>query len=106
MKNLIVLAVAAVVLAGAAGCVQMPTERQGVADVRPQISFVTETQHREALVYLDDVAVGKVGDYLDGRAALRVVPGTHDLRVVHGARVLLQERFYVGDGVSKSFVIR
>lgn len=106
MKSLIVLAVAAMVLAGGAGCVQMPSERQGVADLRPQISFVAEAHHGEALVYIDGAAVGKVADYLDGRAALRVVPGTHEVRVVHGTQVLLQERFYVGDGVSRSFVIR
>lgn len=106
MKQLILGAVAALVLAGLAGCVQMPTERQGVADLRPQISFVAEAHHGDALVFVDGAAVGKVGDYLDGRAALRVVPGTHEVRVVHGGQVLLQERFYVGDGVSKSFVIR
>lgn len=106
MNNLKILAILTMTILTVAGCVQMPTERQAVVDMRPQISFIAEPQVGEALIYIDNVPVGKVREFLDGRAALRVVPGSHDIRVVHGSQTLLQERFYIGDGVSKSFVVR
>jgi len=106
MRNRIVLAALAALLLGAAGCVQMPTENQGVVDMRPQISFVAAEALSNATVYLDNVAVGRVGDFIDGTAALRILPGTHVVRVVSGDRVLLDERFYIGDGVSRSFVVQ
>lgn len=90
----------------AGGCVQMPTEKQGVSDLRPQVSFVAEPQHHEARVFINNADAGRVGDFIDGTAALRVLPGTHQLRVVSGEGVLLDERFYVADGVSRAFIIR
>jgi len=87
-------------------CVQMPTEKQSVVDLRPQISFVVARDLHDARVFLDNVEVGRVGDYVDGVAALRVLPGTHVVRVVSAEAVFLDERFYVADGVSRSFVVR
>lgn len=106
MKQVIFVAVFSLLLHSLTGCVQMPTEKQGVADMRPQISFVADQQHGDAVVYIDNTPMGRVGDFVDGRAALRILPGTHELRVVSGGSVLLNERFYIGDGVSRSFVIR
>jgi len=106
MRNRIVLAALAALLLGTAGCVQMPTENQGVVDMRPQISFVAAEALFDAVIYLDNVAVGRVGDFQDGTAALRILPGTHVVRVVAGDRVLLDERFYIGDGVSRSFLVQ
>jgi hypothetical protein len=106
MKQVILAAAVGLLLHSLAGCVQMPTEKQGVADIRPQISFVADRQFGDAVVYIDNTQVGRVGDFIDGRAALRILPGTHELRVVSGGSVLLNEKFYIGDGVSRSFVIR
>jgi hypothetical protein len=50
--------------------------------------------------------MGAVGRYLDGQAALRIEPGTHQLRVTWGSQVLLDERFYVGEGVNRAFTIK
>lgn len=90
----------------AGGCVQMPTERQGVVDLRPQISFVAAPVLHDSRVFIDNVDVGRVGDFIDGVAALRVLPGTHVVKVTSRNAVLLEERFYVADGVSRSFVVR
>jgi hypothetical protein len=106
MRQVILAAVLGLLLHSLAGCVQMPTEKQGVADLRPQISFVADQQFSDAVVFVDNTQMGRVGDFIDGRAALRILPGTHQLRVVSGNTVLLDEKFYVGDGVSRSFVIR
>lgn len=89
------------------GCTQMPTEKQSVSDMRPQISFkASNAQMYEARVVIDGLDMGNIGLYLDGASALRIVAGTHQLRVTQGTQVLLDEKFYVGDGVNRSFIIK
>lgn len=108
LKNTINALLGAAVLTGAAGCVQMPTEKQTVVDQRPQITFrVTGDVQRAApaRVLVDELDMGTVGDFMDGQASLRVLPGTHVIRVQSGASVLLQERAYLGDGVLRPFNI-
>lgn len=93
----------------ATACVQMPTEKQSIADMRPQISFKangSDSRVTTARVILDNMDVGTVQDYLDGIATLKVQPGTHQLRIVQGNQVIHEERFYAGDGVTKSFVLK
>jgi hypothetical protein len=89
------------------GCTQMPTEKQSVSDMRPQISFkAIDAQRHVARVVIDGLDMGALGAYLDGTAALRIVPGTHVLRVVQGTQVLLTEKFYLGEGVNHTFTIQ
>jgi hypothetical protein len=88
-------------------CTQMPTEKQGVSDMRPQISFQIERSDlASAEVLVDGLSMGVAGSYLAGQAALRVRPGTHELQVVAGGRVILSERIYLADGVNKSFLLK
>lgn len=96
----------AVVLAATAlgGCVQMPTENSSVVDQRPQISFQLANEGQAgARVLVDRLDMGAAGDYAAGKAALRVLPGTHVIEVRLGNQVLLSERAYLADGVSRSF---
>ena len=91
------------------GCVQYPTERSSVSDLRPQISFrfdVSNSRLAGARVIVDDLDSGRMDDFVDGKAALRVLPGTHVVKVVSGSDVLLEERVYVGDGVARPFTIK
>jgi len=90
-------------------CVQMPTEKQSVSDMRPQISFkadTADTRLTTARVVLNNMDMGAVMDYMQGIATLKVLPGTHQLRIVQGVQVLHEERFYVGDGAVKNFVLK
>lgn len=90
------------------GCVQMPTEKQSVVDQRPQITFRVNGQSQRAAgarVFVDELDMGSVQDFLDGQASLRVLPGTHVVKVQTGSNVLLMERAYLGDGVVRPFII-
>lgn len=92
---------------GIVGCTQMPTEKQSVSDMRPQISFkTTDTQKHSARVFVDGLDMGSLGTYLDGVSALRIVSGTHQVRVMNGTQILLEEKFYAGDGVNRTFIIQ
>ena len=87
-------------------CTQMPTERQGIVDMRPQISFkVSDNQLLAARVIVDGLEMGLVGSYLDGKAAMVVRSGTHSLRILLGDRVVLDEKFYSGDGANRTFFV-
>lgn len=110
MKNILVTLLAGACLTtlmAAGGCTQMPTEKQSISDLRPQIAFKADNEMiRSARVMVDGLDMGAVGDYLEGSAALRILTGTHVLRVVQGNQVLLDEKFYLGDGVSRSFLVK
>jgi hypothetical protein len=89
------------------GCVQMPTEKQSISDLRPQISFKAEGERAQSSrVLVDGLDVGMVSDFIDGKAAARVLPGTHIVIVTSGGSVLLEEKVYLGDGVSRSFIVK
>lgn len=87
-----------------AGCTQMPTEKQSISDMRPQISFKVDAKLAQGYrVLIDGLDMGMVSDFIDGKNAMRVLPGTHIVKVTVGGTVLLNERVYLGDGVSRSF---
>ena len=92
-----------------AGCVQYPTERQSVVDLRPQISFkanLDDPRMAEARVIVDGLDSGRLGDFIDGKGSLRLMTGSHIVRVVSGSEVLLNERAYIGDGISRPFIVK
>jgi len=90
----------------AVGCVQMPTEKQSIPDLRPSISFRTESQALyNARVFVDGQDMGRIGDFVEGVSALRILPGSHNLRILSGQSVLMDERIYLADGVHRSFYI-
>ena len=92
---------------GLGACVQMPTETQGEVDLHARISFDIQSERgRQALVRLDSLDVGRAGDYPAGSAALQVLPGTHHLQLLTGGETILDERFYIGDGVQRTFIAR
>jgi hypothetical protein len=89
-----------------AGCVQYPTEAHGVVDQRPTLSFrmpAVDPIRVEARVTIDGLDSGRAGDFIEGAASLRVLPGNHVVRVTaQNGGVLLDERIYVGDGVHRT----
>lgn len=110
MKKLLTVLIMAGGLAGllaAGGCTQMPTEKQSISDLRPQISFkVGDDRALYARVFVDGLDMGTVGDYAEGSAALRILPGNHVLRVALENQILLEEKFYLGDGVNRTFIVK
>ena len=101
----IVCAIASATLVAA--CTQMPTEKQSVSDLRPQISFRAESEiANNSRIFVDGLDMGLVADFLEGKAALRVLSGTHKVAVVSGATFLLDEKVYLGDGVNRSFIVK
>ncbi|MBK7355659.1 hypothetical protein [Propionivibrio sp.] len=89
------------------GCVQMPTEKMGVSDMRPQISFTATNETLLASrVVIDGLDVGALADYTADTAALRVLSGNHRIQIYSGGTILLDEKVYLGDGVSRTFLVK
>lgn len=108
-KGLTIFVAAGVLLGSllSEGCTQMPTEKQSISDMRPQISFKAEGgRAQSARVLVDGLDMGMVSDFIEGQAAVRVQTGTHIVSVTSGGNVLLEERVYLGDGVSRSFIVK
>ncbi len=110
MRKGVTILVAAGALIGfllSGGCTQMPTEKQNISDMRPQISFKVDGERaQDSRVLVDGLDVGMVSDFIDGKASVRVLPGTHIVSVTSSGRVLLEEKVYLGDGVSRSFIVK
>jgi hypothetical protein len=109
LKPLFIAAATVGALTGIEGCVQYPTENHQVVDQRPQISFrfdAANPSRAQARVMVDGLDAGTLGDFQDGKGALRVLPGTHVVRVVADNQTLLEERTYLGNGVARAFAVQ
>jgi hypothetical protein len=89
------------------GCTQMPTEKQSISDIRPQISFrAADERTHDARVLLNGLDMGAVRDYLEGASSLRILPGSHVLRIASGGAVIHEEKFYIADGTNRTFILK
>lgn len=108
-RNLLVAGTLAAVLCLSLGCVQYPVEKQSVADQRPLITFrfdPLDARMAEARVFVDGLDSGRLVDFVDGKGALRILSGSHTVRVASGTVTLLDERAYIGDGVVRPFIVK
>lgn len=107
-KKLVSASLLAMALNALVGCVQHPTERQSVVDLRPQISFrfdPADARMAQARVLVNGLDSGRMADFLEGTGSLRVLSGTHIVQVISGSEVLFNERAYIGDGVARPFIV-
>ena len=102
------IAPAVLLLMVATACIQLPTEKQEVADLRPQFSFSLADPNDDASqyrVFVDGLDMGIASNYAAGKNALKVLSGTHVVKVEAKGRVVLQERIYLGDGATRTILI-
>ena len=85
------------------GCVNTPTETAGVKDDRPYIMF--DGVASNDMIVLDGIGMGKASDFISGKSALRIEPGTHMVQIRRNDEVVLEQKFYIARGSSKSFTI-
>ena len=92
----------------AACTIQLPTEKQEVADLRPQLTFALSDPDDKAAVYrihVDGLDMGSIEKYMTGQNGLKVLSGTHLIRVEGRGRVVVEERIYLGDGATRTVLI-
>jgi len=88
-------------------CVKQPTSSEKIVDDRPAISFKSQSGALDGayVVFVDNLRVGTASQYPAGRAALRVLSGSHLLRVERGGEVVLEQEVYLGDGAVREILI-
>ena len=105
MKPLIAVALLVGLLTA---CIQFPSEKQEVADLRPQFSFAFADPNDDPgqyRVFVDGLDVGMASNYVAGKNALKVLSGTHVVKVETKGRTVVEERVYLGDGAIKTILV-
>lgn len=84
------------------GCTQTPTQSTQTVDDRPGIAFnVQSASAREYELTVDGVSYGAVGQYLEGENLLRLVDGTHVIKLFSDGEVIFKKKVYLGAGVDR-----
>jgi hypothetical protein len=91
MKKVIVFSFLALVLA-LCSCT-MPTTAVRTVDDRPTLAFKGAPDG--ALLYIDGLSMGPVGQYNGESQVLTVEPGTHTVRVTINNEVIYEQRIFV-----------
>ncbi|MEO6421418.1 MAG: hypothetical protein ABIR84_01670 [Candidatus Nitrotoga sp.] len=88
-------------------CTQMPTEKQNVTDMRPNLSFkILDERFLDAKIYVDELDMGSIGEFREGVASLRIRSGSHHIRIIKNDQVLIEEKLYLGDGVNRTILVK
>lgn len=89
-------------------CIQLPTEKHEVPDLRPQLSFAIpgDMDAQRYRVIVDNLDMGALSSYSSGEAALRVLSGTHIVRIESAGRIIHEERVYLGEGAVRQLQVR
>jgi len=75
--------------------------------MRPSISFrLVGAIDGAARIFIDSLDTGSAAEYLEGRGALRILPGTHLVQVVAGGVTVWEEKVYVADGVNRTLIVK
>ena len=89
------------VVAALCGC--MPSTTVRTVDTRPTLAFKGAPEG--AVLIIDGLNMGAVGQYDGDPKTLAVEPGTHTIRVMSGSTVLFEQRVFVEDSL-KTISIR
>jgi hypothetical protein len=107
MKTIIKLIfIVLLVNTGMTACTQWPTDKQGIVDMRPGISF--KAQNPDLLngrIILDNLDMGIARDYQEGSAMLRILPGAHLLVISLNGQKIFEEKIFASDGVNQTILI-
>ena len=89
------------------GACQMPSEEAVISDSSAGISFriVPDTQQVYE-VYVDGLLMGNARDYREGKAILKILPGSHVIKVVSNGAVVMEQKLYVASGANKVLVVK
>jgi hypothetical protein len=104
----LVTAMALLALATTGCTIQYPSEKQEVADLRPSFSFALADPNDDPTQYrilIDGLDMGSASNYVAGKNALKVLSGTHIVKVEAKGRAVVEERVYLGDGATRTILI-
>lgn len=90
------------------GCISSkPVETSSVVDDRPVLMFSFEggIPSQPISIYIDDLYLGEAQKYQQGKLGLRIIAGTHIIQLRDGNRTILDQKIYLGRGVTKTIAV-
>ena len=87
------------------GCVPTtPTETSSITDDRPVIMFNFENKEPKTpvKVYIDGLYMGDALKFKAGEKGLKIIAGTHIIKVENDNTVIFEEKLYIGRGATKT----
>lgn len=98
---------AAICVAVLLAACQMPGEHRVVSDNSAGISFsIPESgSDRDYQVFVDGLPMGDAKGFAKGKHILKIISGTHVIRVERDGVEVLKEKIYVSSGTNKVLVI-
>lgn len=84
-----------------------PTTTSTIVDDRPVLVFEFEnTVPSDAVeIYVDNLPMGKAQDFLAGSHGLKVIPGTHVIRLQLSGNTIYERNLYLGEGATKTVYV-
>jgi len=88
-------------------CHQMPSETRVVSDNSAGLSFSlsADVSDNNYQVFVDGLAMGNVKQFLADQNILKIVSGSHIIRIEKNGREVLKEKIYVSAGTNKVLVV-
>lgn len=89
------------------GACQLPSEHVVISDSSAGLSFRVPADSDAAYeVYVDGLLMGKARDFREGEAILKVLPGSHVVKIVSNGQVVMEDKVYVASGANKVLVVK
>jgi len=84
-----------------------PIQTSLITDDRPVIMFKFEDQEPKEPVniYIDNLYMGDALKFKEGELGLKIISGTHALKVEHKNTIILEKKLFVGKGATKTINI-
>ncbi len=83
-------------------CVQTPTRNTQVVDDRPGLAFdLASPSLAGHELEVDGVSYGRVGQFLAGENLLKIIDGTHQVKLLSDGRVVFEQEVYLGAGSNR-----
>ena len=88
-------------------CHQMPSETRVVSDNSAGLSFSfsVDAPGNDYQIFVDGFSMGNVKQFLKGQNILKIVSGSHIIRIEKNGREVLKEKIYVSAGTNKVLVV-
>lgn len=89
------------------GACQMPSEEVVISDSSAGISFrVVPDTDQVYEVYVDGLLMGNARDFQEGESILKILPGSHVIKIVSNGAVVMEDKLYVASGANKVLVVK
>ena len=96
------IALALIVAATLSGCAY-PAKQVSTVDDRPGIYVAGAPS--EAVLFVDGIEMGRAAAFDGNPKILLLEPGTHRLKIIHGADVLLSQDVFLGEGTRRKITL-